>query len=130
MFYTGINARSGRVGAQVRGARACTRRAYAPFGRSGGGPSTRLWRGNGGGPCQRTVPRDCDRWHSRTQDRAEAECLGLRRKGAGRKRTVDRDITLKRDLEALVEPVTRAAPESALRWTCKSVRQLASELQR
>jgi len=54
----------------------------------------------------------------------------IRRKGAGRKRTVDRDITLKRDLEALVEPVTRAAPESALRWTCKSVRQLASELQR
>jgi len=54
----------------------------------------------------------------------------IRRKGAGRKRTVDRDITLKRDLEALVEPVTRADPESALRWTCKSVRQLASELQR
>ena len=54
----------------------------------------------------------------------------IRRKGAGRKRTVDRDITLKRDLEALVEPVTRGDPESALRWTCKSVRQLASELQR
>ena len=54
----------------------------------------------------------------------------VRRKGAGRKRTVDRDPTLKRDLEALVEPVTRGDPESALRWTCKSVRQLASELQR
>lgn len=54
----------------------------------------------------------------------------VRRKGAGRKRTVDRDATLKRDLEALVEPVTRGDPESPLRWTCKSVRQLASELQR
>src|SRR5215469_10634428 len=54
----------------------------------------------------------------------------IRRKGAGRKRTVDRDITLKRDLEALVEPVTRGDPESPLRWTCKSVRQLASELKR
>jgi transposase len=54
----------------------------------------------------------------------------IRRKGAGRKRTVDQDATLKRDLEALVEPVTRGDPESALRWTCKSVRQLASELQR
>lgn len=54
----------------------------------------------------------------------------VRRKGAGRKRTVDQDATLKRDLEALVEPVTRGHPETPLRWTCKSVRQLAAELQR
>ena len=54
----------------------------------------------------------------------------VRRKGAGRKRTVDRDATLKRDLEALVDPATRGDPESPLRWTCKSVRQLAGELQR
>jgi hypothetical protein len=52
----------------------------------------------------------------------------IRRRGAGRKRTIDRDETLQRDLEALVEPVTRGDPESALRWTCKSVRQLAVEL--
>jgi hypothetical protein len=32
------------------------------------------------------------------------------------------------DLERLVEPVTRGDPESPLRWTCKSVRRLASEL--
>src|ERR1700674_968466 len=54
----------------------------------------------------------------------------IRRKGAGRKRTVDQDATLMRDLEALLEPVTRGDPESPLRWTCKSVRQLATELQR
>jgi transposase len=54
----------------------------------------------------------------------------IRRKGTGRKRTVDQDATLKRDLEARVEPVTRGDPESPLRWTCKSVRQLAAELQR
>jgi hypothetical protein len=54
----------------------------------------------------------------------------IRRKGAGRKRTVDQDATLKRDLEALVEPVTRGDPESPLRWTCKSVRQLAAGLKR
>jgi hypothetical protein len=54
----------------------------------------------------------------------------IRRKGAGRKRTVDQDTTLKRDLEALVEPVTRGDPESPLRWTCRSVRQLATELKR
>jgi len=38
----------------------------------------------------------------------------VRRKGAGRKRTVDRDATLQRDLEDLVEPVTRGDPESPL----------------
>ena len=54
----------------------------------------------------------------------------VRRKGAGRKRTVDRDATLQRDLESLVEPVTRGDPESPLRWTCKSVRQLAAQLNR
>lgn len=54
----------------------------------------------------------------------------IRRKGGGRKRTVDRDTTLRRDLEGLVEPVTRGDPESPLRWTCKSVRQLSAELQR
>ena len=54
----------------------------------------------------------------------------IRRKGAGRKRTVDQDVTLKRDLESLVEPMTRGDPESPLRWTCKSVRQLAAQLKR
>src|ERR1700685_130019 len=54
----------------------------------------------------------------------------IRRQGAGRKRTVDQDASLKRDLESLVEPVTRVDPESSLRWTCKSVRQLAADLKR
>ena len=43
---------------------------------------------------------------------------------------MDQDATLKRDLESLVEPVTRGDPESPLRWTCKSVRQLAAQLKR
>ncbi len=34
-----------------------------------------------------------------------------------------------RSLERLVEPVTRGDPESPLRWTSKSVRKLAKELQ-
>ena len=33
-----------------------------------------------------------------------------------------------RDLEALVDPVTRGDPQSPLRWTCKSTRKLAEEL--
>jgi transposase len=52
----------------------------------------------------------------------------VRRKGAGRKRTVDQDPTLKADLERLIDPVTRGDPESPLRWTCKSTRQLADAL--
>jgi transposase len=53
----------------------------------------------------------------------------VRRAGGGRKRTVDTDLTLQSDLERLVEPVSRGDPESPLRWTCKSVRKLAAELQ-
>jgi DDE family transposase len=52
----------------------------------------------------------------------------VRRAGGGRKKTVDKDPTLLRDLEAVVDPGTRGDPESPLRWTCKSVRRLATEL--
>ena len=55
--------------------------------------------------------------------------LRIRRKGAGRKRTIEKDVTLLEDLDRLVDPVTRGDPESPLRWTCKSVRRLAEELQ-
>ena len=37
---------------------------------------------------------------------------------------------MREDLDKLVEPTSRGDPESPLRWTCKSVRQLASELKR
>jgi Rhodopirellula transposase DDE domain len=53
----------------------------------------------------------------------------IRRAGGGRKRTVDTDPTLRADLERLIDPLTRGDPESPLRWTCKSVRTLAAELQ-
>jgi len=54
----------------------------------------------------------------------------IRRDGAGRPRTEDRDPTLRADLEALIEPTTRGDPESPLRWTTRSVRNLADELRR
>lgn len=63
-------------------------------------------------------------------DRAAHPGLPVRRKGGGRKKTVTKDPVLLRDLEKLVEPVTRGDPESPLRWTCKSVRKLAEELRR
>jgi transposase len=53
----------------------------------------------------------------------------IRKPGGGAKRTVDRDPSLLTDLEQLIDPVTRGDPESPLRWTCKSLRKLAVELQ-
>jgi hypothetical protein len=52
----------------------------------------------------------------------------VRRPGGGRKPLVARDGTLLSDLLGLVEPTTRGDPETALRWTCKSLRRLADEL--
>lgn len=52
----------------------------------------------------------------------------IRQVGGGRKRTIKKDTTLEADLEKLIEPITRGDPESPLRWTCKSVRKLADEL--
>src|SRR3990170_8875345 len=46
----------------------------------------------------------------------EFEIDKVRKEGGGRKRRVETDITLKKDLEELVEPVTRGDPESPLRW--------------
>jgi transposase len=53
----------------------------------------------------------------------------IRAPGGGRKKSVDKDPTLLSDLEALIEPTSRGDPESPLRWTCKSLRNLAGELQ-
>lgn len=52
----------------------------------------------------------------------------IRRPGGGRKKTIETDHSVCRDLEQLIEPLTRGDPESPLRWTCKSVRRLAAEL--
>ena len=53
----------------------------------------------------------------------------VRRPGGGRQRADAQDATLRSDLETLVESTTRGDPQSPLRWTCKSVRRLAAELQ-
>jgi len=50
--------------------------------------------------------------------------------GGGRHLVEDDDPTLLRDLEALLEATTRGHPQSPLRWTCKSTRNLATELNR
>lgn len=60
----------------------------------------------------------------------ESKIIGkrIRKVGGGRKRTVTTDQTLWKDLETIIDPTTRGHPETALRWTCKSVRKLAEEL--
>lgn len=62
----------------------------------------------------------------------ETKALGrtkrIRAEGGGRKPIDEYDPTLRRDLELLVAPLTRGDPESPLRWTCKSTRQLAAAL--
>ena len=52
----------------------------------------------------------------------------VRRGGGGRPAIHDRDPALQGALDALIEPDTRGDPESPLRWTCKSTRQLAAAL--
>jgi DDE family transposase len=52
----------------------------------------------------------------------------VRRPGGGRRRAEDLDAGLVPALLALVEPEERGDPVSPLRWTVKSLRNLASEL--
>jgi len=54
----------------------------------------------------------------------------IRKPGAGRKKTKDKNPKLIRDLKRLVEPHSRGHPESPLRWTTKSIRNLATELKK
>ena len=53
----------------------------------------------------------------------------VRRRGGGRQRTTDKDPTLLTDLTALLEATTAGLPDAPLRWTSKSTRKLAAELQ-
>jgi hypothetical protein len=53
----------------------------------------------------------------------------VRRPGGGRKRLIAHAPRLMAHLDTLVEPTSRGDPESPLRWTCKSTRQLAATLQ-
>jgi Rhodopirellula transposase DDE domain len=54
----------------------------------------------------------------------------VRQPGGGRKSLTQTDPRLLDDLNALVDPDARGDPMSPLRWTCKSLRRLASELKK
>ncbi len=76
-------------------------------------------------------------WAGRKELRQQAELPPgevqperVRRPGGGRHLVEDDDPALTSDLEDLVEASTRGDPQSPLRWTCKSTRNLAAELNR
>jgi Rhodopirellula transposase DDE domain len=52
----------------------------------------------------------------------------IRKSGGGRKRVEEREPSILEALDRLVEPSSRGEPECPLRWTCKSVNQLAKGL--
>jgi transposase len=56
--------------------------------------------------------------------------LQSRHSGGGRKKLVVHYPDISNVLESLIAPVMRGDPESPLRWTCKSTRVLANELNR
>ncbi len=62
------------------------------------------------------------------QDRLAGQPDRVRQAGGGRKKLTQKESSLLSALEALVEPTTRGDPESPLRWTCRSTRQLAIAL--
>ena len=69
--------------------------------------------------------------HKGLRELASGETLApgrVRRPGGGRKPLSEQDATLVRDLERLLDADSRGDPCSPLRWTAKSVRNLAEAL--
>ena len=64
----------------------------------------------------------------KAQDPGSSHPDRIRKAGGGRKKLTQQGPGLLSALEALVEPTTRGDPESPLRWTCRSTRQLADAL--
>lgn len=76
-----------------------------------------------------TITRGCrELLDKETKGATDVSKVRVRKKGGGRKRTTEVDETLRSDLEGLIEPTTRGDPESPLRWTAKSLRNLSDEL--
>ena len=93
----------------------------------GYGGIARVYRATGIVPS--TIGKGISELRERQDGRDETEeQRRVRRPGGGRPRKTDEDPALLESLEQLVDPVTRGDPMSPLRWSCKSLRRLASEL--
>jgi len=75
-----------------------------------------------------TIRRGLGELSEREANPGAAISKRIRRAGGGRKWQIELDPGLASALERLIEPTTRGDPESPLRWTCKSMPQLAGEL--
>jgi hypothetical protein len=71
------------------------------------------------------IRRGCNELDS---DVVEGQDRRVRAPGGGRKKAEVADPELFDALESLIEPETRGDPESPLRWTTKTTRNLATEL--
>ena len=76
---------------------------------------------------ERTIRRGCEEMRQ-VRPTAGHDKRRIRQPGGGRKSLPAIDPDLVMALEALVDPNTRGAPMSPLRWTCKSTRKLAKAL--
>ncbi len=74
-------------------------------------------------------PNTVNRGMKEVQDPETRTSERIRQPGAGRKPATELDPELLEDLERLIAPETRGDPQSPLRWTCKSTRKLAAELE-
>jgi len=54
----------------------------------------------------------------------------LRHVGGGRKSAIEKNLRLTKILQEIIEPDTRGDPQTPLRWTCKSVRNIADALKK
>ncbi len=52
----------------------------------------------------------------------------IRKEGGGRKKNAEKDSSFRSELEKIVDPATVGDPERPLKWTSKSLRNLAKEL--
>ena len=59
-----------------------------------------------------------------------AKVKGVRISGGGRKKIIETNPDIKNIIEEIIEPETRGDPESPLRCTCKSVRNIADSLKK
>src|ERR1700745_2499836 len=85
----------------------------------------------GGGVARAAGVREATVSRGVTELESGAPSVGrVRRPGGGRKRVADLDPELVPALLALVQPDERGDPMSPLRWTTKSLRNLAEELTR
>ena len=85
---------------------------------AGYGGIAAVWRATG------MAPSTINRGLKELAEEVEPAQGQVRRAGGGRKPLVERDEQLMEALLALVEPTERGDPESSLRWTCKSLRQI------